>query len=102
VADSCGVADFVSYGAILTRQYFFFPTHTISPSVTARWPYAALSVWVAEQQEVTQEAPADPSLLCLRHPDIQGDVWATPSREPFSDEYEAIFTRTAGWARSEA
>ena len=41
-------------------------------------PDAALSVWVVEQQEVTEGALAFQSLLFLRHPDIQSDVWATP------------------------
>ena len=41
-------------------------------------PDAALSVWVVEQQEVTQGAFDFRSLLFLRHPDIQSDVWATP------------------------
>ena len=40
-------------------------------------PDTALSVWVVEQQEVTEETPAFQSLLFLRHPDIQSDVWAT-------------------------
>ena len=40
-------------------------------------PDAALSVWVAEQQEVMGETPAFQSLLFLRHPDIQRDVRAT-------------------------
>ena len=31
-----------------------------------------------EQQEVTGETLTIPSLLFLRHPDIQSDVWATP------------------------
>ena len=41
-------------------------------------PDAALSVWVAEQQEVTLEKLTLQSLLFLRHPDIQSDVWPTP------------------------
>ena len=41
-------------------------------------PDTALSVWVVEQQEVTGETLTIQSLLFLRHPDIQSDVWATP------------------------
>ncbi len=41
-------------------------------------PDAALSVWVVQQQEATEETLAFQSLLFLRHPDIQSDVWATP------------------------
>ena len=42
-------------------------------------PDAALRVWVAEQQEVTEDTFAFQPLLFLRHPDIQSDVWATPA-----------------------
>ena len=47
-------------------------------------PDAALSVWVAEQQEVAEETLDFQSLLFLRHPDIQSDVWATPRK---SDDF---------------
>ena len=40
-------------------------------------PDTALSVWVAEQQEVTGTGFPWQSLLFLRHPDVQSDVWAT-------------------------
>ena len=43
-------------------------------------PDAALSVGVAVQQEVTEDALTFQTLLFLRHPDIQSDVWATPLR----------------------
>ena len=43
-------------------------------------PDAALSVWVVEQQEDTEDSLAFQYLLFLRHPDIQSDVWATPRR----------------------
>ncbi len=41
-------------------------------------PDTALSVWVAVQQEVDRVARRWWSLLCLRHPDVQSHVWATP------------------------
>ena len=41
-------------------------------------PDAALSVWVVEQQEDTEDTLGIPSLLLLRHPDIQSDAWAIP------------------------
>ena len=42
-------------------------------------PDTALSVCVAEQQGVMGETLTFPSLLFLRHPNIQSDVRATPS-----------------------
>jgi hypothetical protein len=33
-----------------------------------------------ERQEDTEDTLTIPSLLCLRHPDIQSDVWATPPK----------------------
>ena len=63
--------------------------HPISDRVVSRvgyddqfewWgvPDAALSVWIVQQQEVTEETLAFQHLLFLRHPDIPSDVWATP------------------------
>ena len=63
------VVEVHAYGA-------FVPALAFAPSRGG--PDAALSVWVVEQQEVTEKAPAFQSLLFLRHPDIQSDVWATP------------------------
>ncbi len=47
-----------------------------------RHPDIALSIWVAEQLEATEDTLAFPPLLFLRHPDIQSDVWATPPDLP--------------------
>ena len=51
----------------------------MAPLVRRGGTDTALSVWVVEQQEVTEETLALQSVLFLRHPDIQSDVWATPS-----------------------
>ena len=53
------------------------PNHS-SETAWRGGPDTALSAWVAEQQEVTEDAITCKSLLFLRHPDIQSDVWATP------------------------
>ena len=50
-------------------------------------PDIALSVWVAEQQEVAEDAPASHHLVFLRHPDIPTDVWATPPPRVHGDTF---------------
>lgn len=50
--------------------------HDIPQSMTGRRE-AAISIWVVEQQEMTKDQCIFPSLLCLSHPDLQRDDWAT-------------------------
>ena len=50
----------------------------VSTVRAAGGPNAALSVWVVQQQGEMEDRLTFQSLLFLRHPDIQSDVWATP------------------------
>ena len=46
-----------------------------------------------EQQEVTGETLTIQSLLFLRHPDIQSDVWATLRSTPGEPQANAVPVR---------
>ena len=52
-----------------------------------------MDVWVAEQQEATQETLTFQSLLFLRHPDAQSSVRATPSAEARWDDLTLAIAR---------
>ena len=51
---------------------------------------AALSVWVVEQQEVKERTLAFQSLLFLRHPDIQSEVWRHPAATASTSPLESV------------